>query len=101
MTIGRIENHPAPTPSRPRKYTLFFIPRSNLADLQNFFTHLDEPDDYFVVVPAMRVDQLAWQPDRIKRADVRSLTNPDGGVWVAFSKPQQAAQFEAILDIAA
>jgi hypothetical protein len=41
--------------------------------VEGFFADLDEPDEYFVLLPAMRVDQLAWRPDRIKRGDVRAL----------------------------
>jgi hypothetical protein len=68
-----------------------------LAEVENFFTNLEEPDEHFLLIPAMRVDQLAWQPDRIKREDVRALTNHGTGVWVALSKPQQASQLRAIL----
>lgn len=98
MTINRTDNHPAPTPSKPREYKLFFIPSRMVATVEKFFTNLEEPDEHFLLIPAMRVDQLAWQPDRIKREDVRALTNHDAGVWVALSKPQQASQLRTMLN---
>ena len=99
MALSTTGNHLAPTPTRPTNYTLFFIPARVLAEIAGFFADLEEPDDYFLLVPAMRVDQLAWKPERIKRGDVRGLTNHDGGVWVALSKPEQAAQLQAILNM--
>jgi hypothetical protein len=98
VTISSVQNHPAPTPSRPQEYCLFFIPRRLVPELDHFFAGLDEPEEHFILVPAMRIDQLAWQPARIKRADVRALTNHDTGVWVALSKPSHADQLRAILD---
>lgn len=98
MTISGIGNHPAPTPSRPSEYTLFFIPRPMLPFVENFFTDLEEPDEHFLLVTAMRVEQLSWRPERIKRADVRALTHHNAGVWVALSEPRQAARLRAILD---
>lgn len=98
MAISGIENHPAPTPSRPCEYTLFFIPRHVLPSVESFFTGLEEPDEYFLLVTAMRVEQLSWRPERIKRADVRGLTHPNAGVWVALSDPRRAARLRAILD---
>jgi hypothetical protein len=98
MTIGRPGNNPAPTPLHPREFTLFFIPASRLPDVESFFAGLDEPDEHFLLVPAMRVDQLAWRPDRIKRGDVRSITDQRGGAWVALAKPHQVAQLRMILE---
>ncbi|WP_158931218.1 hypothetical protein [Acidisphaera sp. S103] len=98
MTISENANHPAPTPSRPCQYTLFFIPRGMVAEAESFFAGMEEPDDYFLLVPAMRVEQLSWRPERIKRSDVRSLTHHRAGVWVALSEPQKAVQLRAILD---
>jgi hypothetical protein len=97
MTISGIGNHPAPTPSRPCEYTLFFIPRRMVASVESFFTDLDEPDEYFLLVSAMRVEQLSWRPERIRRADVQSLASHDPGVWVALSQPRHAAHLRAIL----
>ena len=98
MTISEIGSHPAPTPSRPCEYTLFFIPGPMVAQVESFFADLEEPEEHFLLVPAMRVDQLAWRPDRIKRADVRALTHQRSGVWVALSEPRHAVQLREILD---
>ena len=98
MTIGGIGNHPAPTPSRPSEYALFFIPRHMVPSIESFFAELEEPDEHFLLVTAMRVEQLSWRPERIKRADVRALTHHDTGVWVALSAPQLADRLRAILD---
>jgi hypothetical protein len=98
MTISGMANHPAPTPSRPCEYALFFIPPHMVASVENFFTDLEEPDEHFLLVTAMRVEQLSWRPERIKRADVRALTQHSAGVWVALSEPRQAARLRAILD---
>jgi hypothetical protein len=98
MAISGTVNHPAPTPSQPCEYTLFFIPRPMLPFVENFFTDLEEPDEHFLLVTAMRVEQLSWRPERIKRADVRALTLHNAGVWVALSEPRQAARLRAILD---
>jgi hypothetical protein len=98
MALGGIENHPAQTPSQPREYALFFIPGPIVPNVETFFASLEEPDDYFLLVSAMRVDQLSWRPDRIKRADVRTLTRQGEGVWVALTQPRHAAQLRAILD---
>lgn len=97
MTISGIGNHPAPTPSRPCEYTLFFIPRHMVPSVENFFTRLEEPDEHFLLVTAMRVEQLSWRPERIKRADVRALIHQNSGVWVALSEPRQAARLRVIL----
>ena len=97
MTIGISGRHVAPMPSRPTEYLLFFIPSRLLPAAERFFAKLDEPDDYFLLVSAMRVEQLSWRPERINRAHVRALTHQDEGVWVAFSKPQQAEELQAIL----
>jgi hypothetical protein len=98
MTLGGIENHPAQTPSQPREYVLFFIPGPMVPHVETFFAGLEEPDEYFLLVSAMRVDQLSWRPDRIKRADVRTLTRQGEGVWVALTEPRHAAQLRTILD---
>jgi hypothetical protein len=92
-------NHPAPTPSRPCEYALFFIPRHMVASVESFFTDLDEPDQHFVLVTAMRVEQLSWRPERIKRADVQALTQQNAGVWVALTEPRQAVRLRAILEL--
>jgi hypothetical protein len=98
MTIGGIGNHLAPTPSQPCEYTLFFIPGRMVAELENFFAGLEEPDDHFSLVPAMRIEQLSWLPNRVTRADVLALTRHDTGIWVALSEPRHAARLRAILD---
>ncbi|HET6305614.1 MAG TPA: hypothetical protein VFG12_00405 [Rhodopila sp.] len=97
MTISRVGNHPAPTPSRACEYTLFFIPQRMLASVESFFTGLEEPDEHFLLVTAMRVEQLSWQPERITRADVEAVIRPETGVWVAVADPDQAARLRAIL----
>jgi hypothetical protein len=76
---------------------LFFMPGHLVEEVEGFFADLDEPDEYFVLLPAMRVDQLAWRPDRIKRGDVRALTDQHDGVWVALTKSSQVAQMRTIL----
>jgi hypothetical protein len=98
MTLSKITNHPAPTPLRPCQYTLFFIPNAIVAEAESFFAGMEEPEDYFLLVPAMRIEQLSWRPERIKRSDVRSLTHHNAGVWVALSEPRKADQLRAILD---
>jgi hypothetical protein len=98
MTLSKMGNHPAPTPSRPSEYVLFFIPGSMVSEVESFFADLDEPDEHFLLVPTMRVEQLSWRPDRIKRGDVRALTHPGTGVWVALSEPRHATQLREILD---
>ena len=98
MTISEIGSHPAPTPSRACEYTLFFIPSPMVAQVESFFAGLEEPEEHFLLVPAMRVDQLAWRPDRIKRADVRALTHQRSGIWVALTGQRHAAQLREILD---
>jgi hypothetical protein len=98
MTIGRIGKHVAPTPSRPFEFALFFMPNRLLPEVEDFFASLEEPDDYFLLVSAMRVDQLSWRPERIHRAHVRALTHQDEGVWVALGEPQQAAKLRSILN---
>jgi hypothetical protein len=82
---------------QPREYGLFFIPSRLVGEVEGFFADLDEPDEHFRLVPAMLIDQLAWRPDRIKRGDVRALTDQRGGVWVALTKASQAAQLRTIL----
>ncbi len=98
MTIGVSGRHVAPMPSRTSEYTLFFIPARQLGQAERYFATIDEPDDYFLLVSAMRVDQLSWRPERIHRAHVRALTDQDEGVWVALSKPQQANELREILN---
>jgi hypothetical protein len=98
MTLSGSGNHPAPTPSRPNEYALFFIPGDMVPEIESFFTDLDEPDEHFLLVPAMRVEQLSWKPDRIKRDDVRALTHHRAGVWVALNEPRHATELRAILD---
>jgi len=98
VTISGIGNHPAPTPSRPAEYTLFFIPGRIVPEVATFFADLEEPEEHFLLVPAMRVEQLSWLPDRIKRADVLALTHPGAGVWVALSESEHAVRLRAILD---
>jgi hypothetical protein len=99
MTISGVANHPAPTPSQPNEYALFFIPRHMVASVESFFTEMEEPDQHFLLVTAMRVEQLSWRPERIKRADVRALTHQNAGVWVALSEPRQVVQLRAILEL--
>jgi hypothetical protein len=98
VPINEIGNHPAPTSSQPGEYALFFIPGRIVGEVEGFFADLDEPDEYFLLVPVMRIDQLSWQPDRIKRADVRALSNHKAGVWVALSKPEQATRLRLVLN---
>jgi len=97
VTISEARSHPAPTPADVSEYTLFFIPDRIAPEVNDFFSSLDEPDEHFLLVPAMRVEQLSWRPDRIKRADVRALTGGDEGVWVAMTEPRQAARLREIL----
>jgi|ERR1700677_3900152 hypothetical protein len=97
MTIGTTESHPEPTSLQPREYALFFIPRRLVGECEGFFANLDEPDEYFRLVPAMRVEQLAWRPGRIERSDVRALADQRGGLWLALTKASQAAQLRTIL----
>jgi hypothetical protein len=97
MTITINGSHPAPTPLQPREYTLFFIPCRLAREVEAFFTSLDEPDEHFLLLPVMRIDQLASQPARIMRGDVRALMNQRDGVWVALTKAAQIAQLRAIL----
>ncbi|HEY4171479.1 MAG TPA: hypothetical protein VGM42_00510 [Rhodopila sp.] len=98
MTISETGSHPAPTPPRPCEYTLFFIPGPIVPHVESFFADLEEPEEHFLLVPVMRVDQLAWRPERIKRADVRALTHRRGGIWVALTEPRHAARLREILD---
>lgn len=98
MTIGTSGRHVAPTRSQPCEYMLFFVPSRLLPEVESFFANLKEPEEYFLLVSAMRVDQLAWRPERIQRAHVRALTHQDEGVWVALSGLQQAAELRAILN---
>jgi hypothetical protein len=87
----------APTPSKPSEYTLFFIPGRLLPDVESFFANLEQPNDYFQLVTAMRVDQLSWRPERIYRPHVRALTDQEEGVWVALPEHQAAELREMIL----
>jgi len=98
MTISETASHPAPTPSGVCEYTLFFIPGPIVPHVESFFADLEEPEEHFLLVSVMRVDQLAWRPERIKRADVRALTHQRAGVWVALTEPRQAARLREILD---
>lgn len=98
MTIGKIGRHLAPALSKPQGYRLFFIPNILTSTVGEFFANLDEPNEYFVLVPATRIDQLSWRPDRIKRNDVRMLTHQDDGVWVALTKSHHVIQLQAILE---
>jgi len=82
---------------QPREYTLFFIPGRLVQEVESFFADLDEPDEHFLLLPVMRVDQLAWRPARIMRGDVRALTEQRDGVWVALTQVSQVAQFRTIL----
>lgn len=97
MTIIGTRTHAAPTPLKPSEYTLFFIPNQVIPEVETFFADLDEPDEHFLLVPVMRVEQLSWRPDRIKRADVRALAEHDKGVWVAVTLAPHAAQLREIL----
>jgi hypothetical protein len=67
-------------------------------ELEGFFADLEEPDEHFLLVPAMRIEQLSWKPDRIKREDVRAITHHGTGVWVALSEPRHAARLRVLLD---
>lgn len=97
MTKSRLESHPAPTPLRPNEYTLFFIPGRLVPEVEGAFAELDEPDELFFLVPVMRVDQLAWRPDRIKRSDVRALSDRNDGVWAALTNVVQVNRLREIL----
>jgi hypothetical protein len=66
--------------------------------VESFFAGLEEPEEHFLLVSVMRIDQLAWRPERIKRADVRALTQQRAGIWVALTEPRHAAQLREILD---
>lgn len=97
MTIGQIGNHPAPTPNEPREYSLFYISVDIITDVAEFFSDLQESNDYFLLVPAMRITHLAWRPDRVKRSDVRALTDQHQGAWVALTSPTKSTQLRRIL----
>lgn len=98
MKTNKIGAHPAPTPLRPLEYTLFFIPGRMLKEVEGFLAGLDEPEEHFLLVSVMKVEQLACQPGRINRADVRAITERRAGIWVALAKPQHAVQLRTILD---
>jgi hypothetical protein len=92
-----LESHPAPTPLHPNEYTLFFIPGRLAPEVESVFADLDEPDELFFLVPVMRVDQLAWRPDRIKRSDVRALSDRHDGIWAALTSATQVNRLREIL----